>query len=93
MAQMHRGGAHEWRPRNAHPGDLRGGGPTVAELPVHQERLGEDIAQEAEPRHDRGERVRGHDVEELDLEDVTGARALDEDRTGERMDGARFHPR
>ena len=26
-------------------------------LPVHQERLGHDVAQEAEPRHDRAERV------------------------------------
>ncbi len=59
---------------------------------MDQERRREHVAQEAEPRHDRRERVGlGRDVEELDLEDVAGLRALDEDRTGERMNRARFH--
>ena len=41
------------------------------------------------PGHDRAERVRlREDVDELDLQHVAGLRALDEDRAGERMDGA-----
>jgi len=42
-------------------------------LPVHEERRGEEVAQEAEPRDDRREGVRlGQDVEELDLQNVAG---------------------
>ena len=54
---------------------------------MHQERLGHHVAQEAEAGHDRAERggLRD-DVGELDLEDVAGLRALDEDRAGEWMD-------
>ena len=50
---------------------------------MHQERLGHDVAQEAEARHDRTERdgLRD-DVGELDLEHVAWLRALDEDRAG-----------
>ena len=47
------------------------------------------IAQKAEAGHDRAEcnRLR-YDIEELDLDHVAGLGALDEHRTGQRMDAA-----
>jgi hypothetical protein len=82
--------AHEWRARDAHPGDLRRAGPAVADLPMHQERLGHHVAQKAETRHDRAERGRlRDDVGELDLQQIAGHGPLDEDRAGQRVDRAR----
>src|SRR3984893_1152445 len=47
------------------------------------------IAQKAEPRHDRAERRRlRDDVGELNFENVAGHRALNKDRSGQRVHGA-----
>jgi hypothetical protein len=59
---------------------------------VHQIGRREHVAQEAEPRDDRGEgKGLGRDVEKLDLEHVTRASTLHENRAGEGMDGAGLH--
>jgi hypothetical protein len=81
------GDAHERRAGNAHAGELCRRRPVVLDLPVHEERLGHHVAQEAEARHDRAERggLRD-DVGELDLQHIAGLRALDEDGASERMD-------
>ncbi len=56
---------------------------------MDQERCGHDVAQEPEPRHDRRERPwLRHDVDELDLEQITRLGACDEDRPRQRMDYA-----
>ena len=63
------------------------------DLPVHQERLGHHVAQEAQPRHDGGEPGRlGDDVGEFDLQNIAGHRALDEHRPGQRMHRAGIEP-
>jgi hypothetical protein len=66
----------------------------VAQAPVHQERLGHDVAQEAQARDDRAEGAAlGHDIEELDLQHVAGLGAPDVDGAGQGMYGARIHVR
>ena len=59
---------------------------------MDQERRGEDVAQETQPRNDRREPVwLRQDVEKFDLQNVAGPGALDEDRTREGMDGPGLH--
>ena len=81
--------AHERRPGDPDAANLVGGGPAVGERPVNEERRRHHVAQEPEPGHDRAERPSlRHDVDELDLEQVSRPRPLDQDRARQRMDGA-----
>ncbi len=84
--------AHERGARDAHARQLPGGRPAVGDLPVHQVGHRVEVAQEAEPRHDAGERVGlGQDVDELDLEEIARARSLHQHRPGDRVDRTRVH--
>ena len=70
-------GAHERRAGDADAGQVGRGRPTVGDVPVDHERVGEHVAQEAEPRHLDGVAVAvGFDVKDLDLEQVAGLGAL-----------------
>ena len=60
---------------------------------MDEKRFGHDVAQKTEPGQDRAERSRlRHDVEEFDLERIARFRALDRDRTGQRVNGADLEP-
>src|SRR5262249_52368274 len=85
----HRGDAHERRARDADAGYLRRARPAVPNLPMDEEGLGHDVAQEAEARHygAEGDGL-GDNVGELDLQYVARHRILDIDGAGQRMHGA-----
>ena len=76
-------------PGDAHAGQLRRRGPAVGDGPVDEKGRGHDVAQEAEARHDGREGPPlGNDVEELDLQQIARAGALDQDRPREGMNHA-----
>ena len=102
MRRRHAHHAHERRAGNAHAGQVGRIRKTARHLPVDDVRLGEVIPQESEPGHDEREPARrGVDRLDLDRQQVARLRALDVDRSGERMDAAhldreqfgRRHPR
>src|ERR1700739_4182982 len=67
--RRHPGNPHERPAGDAHTRDLRRGRPAVANLPMHQKRLGHHIAQKTQARHDRAEGDRlGDDVGEVRLQ-------------------------
>ena len=56
---------------------------------MDHERLGIDVPQEAQAGNDAAEGPRlGHDVDELNLQQVTGLSALDQNRARKGMHGA-----
>src|ERR1700751_3766301 len=81
VRRRHPGNPHERPAGDAHTRDLRRGRPAVADLPMHQKRLGHHIAQKTQAwhYHAEGDRLRD-DVGEFDLEDVARCGALDKDR-------------
>ena len=89
VRRRHAHHAHERRAGNAHAGQLRRHGKAVRHLPVHQEGRGEEIAQEAEARHDHGEAAVGrNDLLDLHGQQIARLRALDVHRASQRMDAA-----
>jgi hypothetical protein len=79
--------AHERGTRDAHAGQVSRRGPAVGDVPVHLERVGKLVTQEAEPGQLDGESVPVRlDVQDLDGQQVAGLRALDVDRPGQRVD-------
>ena len=71
---------------DAYPWQVGRSRPAVSDVPADLERVGEHVAEEAEPGYLHGEAVTvGFDVEDLDLEQVAGLGAFDEDRTGQRV--------
>src|SRR5690606_39063614 len=80
-------GAHEGRGGDADAGQAGGDGPAVGHVPAHDERFGEDVAQEPEAGYLDGVAVAvGLDLQDLDLQQVAGLGALDVDGPGERVD-------
>ena len=78
-AGMHAGG-------HGDAGELVGAGQRAVELPAHEERLREDVGEEAEAGDDAVDTERGRLVgEERHLEHVPGLGAVDEDRARERV--------
>ena len=72
--------------RNGHARQLRRSRAAAGDVPVHEERVGEEICEEAEAGDDGGHaEVGGLVGDELDLEHVARLRALDLDGAGQRM--------
>ena len=72
---------------HAHARHLIGGRGLAVELPVHQERLGEDVAQKAEARHDHRVAILIRlDVDHRHGQHVATLGTVDRDRPGHRMD-------
>ena len=75
------------RHRHAHARHLVRGRRLAVELPADDVRVGEQIAQEAEARHDhRVAELIGLDVDQGDREHVAGLGAFDMHRSGQRVD-------
>ena len=86
VAGQHADRAHERRHRHAHARHLVRRRRLAVELPVDDVGLGEQIAQEAEARHDHRVAVLvGLDVDQRHREHVALLGALDEHRPGHRM--------
>ena len=86
VAGQHPDRAHERRHRHAHARHLVRRRRLAVELPVDHVRVGEQIAQEAEARHDHRVPVLiGLDVDQRDREHIALLGALDEHRSGERV--------
>jgi hypothetical protein len=84
--------AEEGRRRDPHPGQVRGYRVAVGELPAHQERFREPLAQEPEAWDLPGVAPRGRGaLEDLDGEHVAGLGAVDGDRAGERVHPVQAH--
>ena len=89
----HADGAHERRFGNADAGQLLRRGETVAHLPMADERLGVQVAEEAEAGQDGGEAPRGRfDVQDVDFQQVAGFRSVHVNRAGQRMHKAQVRP-